>query len=148
MHLQTRLKAEKLKLAKNGTPATRPMEVDFSIQHDLRKHSGIVHKGDIHIGSAAAHLTGAYAERGESMVLNLTLVGPDMPVQELEGLLPALGIVLPAELHCKAGAPAPISRWKVRLTISLQPGPWLSTIRDWSGSIFPRGWPRLKSWPG
>jgi AsmA protein len=104
MHLQTKLKAEKLKLAKNGTPATRPVEVDFSIQHDLRKHSGIVHKGDIHIGSAAAHLTGAYAEHGESMVLNLTLVGPDMPVQELEGLLPALGIVLPAGTSLEGGS--------------------------------------------
>ena len=96
MRLKAKLKGEKLKLAKNGTPATRPVEVDFSVQHDLRKHSGVVHQGDIHIGSATAHLTGTYAEQGESMVVNLKLSGPDMPVQELEGLLPALGVVLHA----------------------------------------------------
>ena len=104
MHLQAKLKAEKLKLAKNGTPATRPVEVDFAVQHDLRKHSGVVHQGDIHIGSATAHLTGTYAEQGESMVVNLKLSGPDMPVQELEGLLPAMGVVLPAGTSLKGGS--------------------------------------------
>jgi AsmA protein len=104
MRLQFKLKGEKLKLARNGTPATRPVEVDVSVQHDLRKHSGVIHQGDIHIGSAAAHLTGTYAEQGESMVVNLKLSGPDMPVQELEGLLPAVGVVLPAGTSLKGGS--------------------------------------------
>ena len=104
MQLKAKLKAEKLKIAKNGTPATRPVEVDVSVQHDLRKHSGIVHQGDIHIGSATAHLTGTYAEQGESMVVNLKLSGPEMPVQELEGLLPALGVVLPAGTSLQGGS--------------------------------------------
>lgn len=103
MQVQAKLKAEKLKLAKNGTPANRPLEVDFSVQHDLRKHSGELHQGDIHIGSAVAHLTGDYAEQGESMVLNMKLAGPGMPVQELEGLLPALAIVLPAGTSLQGG---------------------------------------------
>jgi AsmA protein len=104
MRLKAKLKAEKLKIAKNGAPATRPVEVDFSVQHDLRKHSGILHQGDIHIGSAIAHLTGTYAEQGESMVVNLRLSGPAMPVQELEGLLPALGVVLPAGTSLRGGS--------------------------------------------
>lgn len=103
MRLKAKLKAEKLKVAKNGTPATRPVEVDFSVQHDLRKHSGILRQGDIHIGGAVAHLTGSYAEQGESMVVNLKLAGPDMPVQELEGILPALGVVLPAGTSLQGG---------------------------------------------
>jgi len=103
MRIKAKVKAEKLKIARNGTPATRPVEVDFSVQHDLRKHSGIVHQGDIHIGSAIAHLTGTYAEQGESMVVKLKLSGPGMPVQELEGLLPALGVVLPAGSSLKGG---------------------------------------------
>jgi AsmA protein len=104
MHLQGKLKAEKLKLVRNGSPATRPVEVDFSVQHDLRKHSGVVHQGDVHIGSAVAHVTGTYAEQGESMVLNLKLSGPELPVQELEGLLPALDVVLPAGTSLKGGS--------------------------------------------
>jgi AsmA protein len=103
MHLQGKLNADKLKLARNGSPATRPVGVDFAVQHDLRKHSGILNQGDIHIGSASAHLTGTYAEQGESMVLSLKLSGPGMPVQELEGLLPALGVVLPAGTSLRGG---------------------------------------------
>jgi AsmA protein len=104
MHVNGKLKAEKLKLARRGTPAARPVQLDFAVQHDLRKHSGTLHQGDIHIGGAAAHLTGTYAEQGESMVVNLKLAGPSMPVQELETLLPALGVVLPAGSRLEGGA--------------------------------------------
>jgi AsmA protein len=103
MHLRGKLKAEKLQLVPKGSPATRAVEVDFAVQHDLRKHAGVVQQGDIHIGGAAAHLTGTYAEKGESMVLNFKLSGPGMPVQELEGLLPGLGIVLPAGTSLRGG---------------------------------------------
>jgi AsmA protein len=103
MSLMGKLKLDNLKLAKNGSPSTRLVEMDFGVQHDLRKHSGFVKQGDIRIGGAVAHLTGAYAERGESMILNVKLAGPGMPVQELEALLPALGIVLPSGTSLKGG---------------------------------------------
>jgi AsmA protein len=103
MRLQGKLKIDNLKLAKNGVPSTRPVEADFSVQHDLRKHSGIVQQGDIHIGTAVAHITGSYEEVTESMVLNLKLSGPGMPVQELEALLPAMAITLPSGTSLKGG---------------------------------------------
>jgi AsmA protein len=90
-----KLKAEGLKLAKNATPARRVVEFDFATDHDLRKHAGSLQAGDIHIGAASASLTGTYAERGESMVLNMKLSGKNMPVPELAELLPPLGIALP-----------------------------------------------------
>ena len=104
MQVRGKLKGEKLKLARNGTPAARPVEIDFSVQHDVRKHSGVVRQGDIHIGNAVAHLTGTYAEQGESMSVNMKLSGPDMPVQELEAILPALGVVLPAGTSLQGGS--------------------------------------------
>ena len=110
MQVSGKLKAEKLKLAKKGTPATRPVEFDFAAQHDLRKHSGTLQQGDIHIGGAPAHLTGTYAEQGESVVLNLTLAGPNMPVPELETLLPALGVVLPAGSRLEGGTASAMLR--------------------------------------
>jgi AsmA protein len=103
MQLEGKLKAEKLKVAKNGTPDARPVELDFAVQHDLRKHSGSLRRADIHIGGAAAHLTGTYAEQGEAVALHMALKGPEMPVQELETLLPALGIVLPAGSRLAGG---------------------------------------------
>jgi AsmA protein len=104
MRLKAKLKAEKLKLTRKGTPATRPVEFDFAVDHDLRKHSGALRQGDIHIGGALARLTGTYAEQGESMILNMKLAGPDMPVEELEALLPAAGVTLPAGTSLRGGA--------------------------------------------
>jgi AsmA protein len=103
MHLQGKLKVEKLTLARGGSPSTRPVEVDFSVQHDLRKHLGTVQQGDIHIGAAVAKLTGTYAEQGQAVVLNLRLSGPGMPVQELEALLPAMAITLPSGTSLRGG---------------------------------------------
>ena len=81
-------------MVKNATASTRPVETDFAVQHDLRKHSGTIQQGDIHIGTAVARLTGTYSEQGESMIVNLKLAGPGMPVQELEALLPTLEALL------------------------------------------------------
>lgn len=103
MRVRGKLKIDKLKLAKDGVPATRPVEADFLVEHDLRKHLGTVHQGDIHLGSAVAHLTGNYSERGESMTVNLRLSGPGMPMQELESFLPALAITLPSGTSLKGG---------------------------------------------
>jgi len=104
MRLKAKLKAEKLRIARKGTPCTRPVELDFSVQHNLRNHSGVLRQGDIHIGNATAHLTGNYTERGDSVVLNMKLSGPAMPVQELEALLPALGVILPAGASLRGGS--------------------------------------------
>jgi AsmA protein len=103
MDVKGRLKVEKLKLAKTGTPATRSVELDFAVQHDLRKHTGVVKQGDIHLGKAVARLTGAYAEQGDVMVLKMKLSGPGMPIQELEAMLPAMGVVLPAGASLQGG---------------------------------------------
>ncbi|MBZ5727591.1 MAG: AsmA family protein [Acidobacteriia bacterium] len=97
------LKAEKLKLAAGGTPARRAVELDFAAEHDLKKHAGVVQRGDIRIGAAPASLTGAYGERAESLVVNLNLHGPNMPLAELAEMLPALGIVLPAGSSLQGG---------------------------------------------
>ena len=61
LRVKGRLKAEQLKLAKNGSPARRPVEFDFAIDHDLQKRSGRLSRGDIHIGAAPASLTGSYS---------------------------------------------------------------------------------------
>lgn len=98
-----KLKADKLKLARNAAPATRTVEFDFSVQHDVKSRSGVLSQGDIHIGGAQARLTGSYAEQGDSMALKMNLAGSNMPVPELAGLLPALGIVLPAGSSLRGG---------------------------------------------
>jgi AsmA protein len=94
-HIQGKMKADNLKLAKDGSAAKRPVEFDFTLDHNLSKRSGQLHRGEIKIGSAAASLTGSYADEGETTALKLKLDGAKMPVPELAAMLPAMGIVLP-----------------------------------------------------
>ena len=98
-----RLKAENLKLAKQGTVSPIPLELDFAVAHNMKTRSGNLRQGDIHIGNAPASLTGAYAGQGDSMVVKMSLAGPSMPIPELAAMLPVMGIVLPAGSSLQGG---------------------------------------------
>lgn len=90
-----KLKGEQLKLVQGGQPATRPLEVDFALNHDVVKQTGTIQRGDIHFGSAVASLTGTYNMAGASTLLNLKLIGSKLDVTELGSFLPAINIILP-----------------------------------------------------
>lgn len=98
-----RLKAERLKLAKHGTPAREAVEFDAGLEHDMRRNSGVLRRGDIHIGNAPASLTGTYVAQGESTAVNMNLSGPEMPVPQLAAMLPAFGVMLPAGSSLQGG---------------------------------------------
>ncbi len=104
LQVKGRLKAEKVKMVRAGSPAGRPVEFDFIAAYDLGNRSGALSHGDIHIGAAQAALTGTFAIRGESAVLNMNFDGPNMPVSELEAMLPALDIVLPKGSSLQGGS--------------------------------------------
>ena len=55
------------------------------------------------MGKVDASLTGTYVERGDSPVLNMQFAGSNIPIPELEAMLPALGIVLPAGSSLQGG---------------------------------------------
>jgi len=103
LHLKGAIQAAQLKLAKNGKPATRTVGFDFAINHNLRQRTGALTRGEVHIGKAKAELAGTYAEANNATVLHMKLAAPGMEVQELEGLLPALDIVLPQGSSLKGG---------------------------------------------
>jgi len=101
--IEGRLNAGQLKLARRGTAARRPVAVDWVIEHDTPKRSGTLKRGDIHIGAAAASLTGTYDLRTQSPTLNMKLSGLNMPLPELVAMLPALDIVLPSGSSIEGG---------------------------------------------
>lgn len=103
VELTGKLKADKLKLSAKGSPATRALELDFHVAHDLKKRSGRVRQGDIHFGKALTRLVGSYTPQGDSFDVDMTVDGPPMPVQELESLLPALGVTLPRGTSLQGG---------------------------------------------
>jgi AsmA protein len=97
------LQASKLKLAVKGTPATRPVTVKYSTDYDIVKQSGSLTQGDVTLGQALAKLTGTYASQGDSTLLNMKLNADGMPVNDLQTMLPALGIVLPSGSSLQGG---------------------------------------------
>jgi AsmA protein len=97
------LKATSLKIVPKGSPATVPVQVVFSVEHDLKQVSGKVLQADVTIGKALAKLTGTYDMHGETTAIHTKLVGQGMPVDDLEGVLPAVGVVLPSGSKLKGG---------------------------------------------
>ncbi len=103
VNVEGRIRAERFKLVKSGSPASRPVQFDFAVVHDLRKRSGALRRGNLHFGSAPASLTGTYDLRPETAVVNLLFSGAQMAVPELASMLPALDIVLPAGSSLQGG---------------------------------------------
>jgi AsmA protein len=97
------LKTTSLKLVPKGSPAGVPVQVVFAVEHDLKTESGKLMQGDVSIGKALAKLTGTYEMKGETTSIQTKLRGQDMPVDDLEAMLPALGVVLPTGSKLKGG---------------------------------------------
>jgi AsmA protein len=97
------LKTTNLKLTPKGTPSGRPVQVQFAVEHNLQTESGRIVQGDVAMGKALAKLTGTYDTRGETTSIRTKLTGQGMPVDELEAVLPAVGVVLPPGSRLKGG---------------------------------------------
>ena len=97
------LSATNLKVVQKGSPAGKPVQLTYAVDHDLAKETGTITQGDIAMGKAVAHLTGTYDSHGAVTTVNLKLLGQGMPVDDLEAMLPALGVVLPPKASLKGG---------------------------------------------
>jgi AsmA protein len=97
------LKATNLQVVKKGAPAGRPVNVKFAVVHNLVREAGNITQGDVSMGQAVAHLTGTYDAHGKVTAVNLKLVGDKMPVDDLEAMLPAVGVILPPKATLKGG---------------------------------------------
>jgi AsmA protein len=93
----------KLQFSPKGSPASKTVVIKHTVDVDLDKQSADITQGDVEIGKAVAHLTGTFKTEGEAQVVNMKLNGPNMPVEELEAMLPALGVVLPSGSQLKGG---------------------------------------------
>lgn len=98
------LKAVSLKLVPKGSPSGVPVQVVFEVDHDLKNISGRIVQGNFAIGKATAKLTGTYEMKAETTSIQTRLDGQAMPVDDLEALLPALGVILPSGSKLKGGS--------------------------------------------
>jgi len=104
-HAEGKAVASSLRVVKGGAPARQPVSLDYASDIDLAQHQGVLTKGDIGIGkSQSAKLTGTFNTKGDSLAVNANLKGNNMPVDSLEGLLPAFGVVLPQGTKLEGGS--------------------------------------------
>jgi AsmA protein len=94
---------KQLKFSPKGSPSPKVITARHSVDLDLDNQSGTIPQGDIAIGSAQAHLTGTFQSHGESKDVNLKLNAPSMPVDELQPVLPAMGVILPSGSQLRGG---------------------------------------------
>ena len=97
------VKADKMKLVPNGSPSRVPLDVDYYANYDLKSETGDVKSGDVHIGKALAHLVGSFNDSGTTASVQMKLAGQGMPVTDLEGVMPAVGITLPSGASLTSG---------------------------------------------
>jgi AsmA protein len=95
--------ASRLKLARNGSPAPQPVNIDYTISDNLDARTGKVSNLSVHNGSAAVQVTGGFKMTGQAVVLDLHLAAPTVSIDQLEQLLPAVGVNLPSGSKLQGG---------------------------------------------
>jgi AsmA protein len=102
-HTEGTVKADKLRLTRSGGPAKSLVTIDYATDYDMVQQAGVVSRGEIHTGKSTAHLSGNYNTQGQSTVVHMKLKGSALPLADIEGLLPALGVVLPSGAGLQGG---------------------------------------------
>jgi AsmA protein len=104
-HLSGSAKLSKALLVAGGSPAAVPVVVNFNTKYDLRKNRGVLEPSTLKIGNAVAHLSGTYEVPADSdaVVLHVKVEGQNMPAQDLQAFLPAIGINMPNGASLQAG---------------------------------------------
>ncbi len=100
---QGKLTATNLQVVKKGSPAGKPVQVTYTVRHDLAKQTGTIPQCEIAMGKAVAHMTGTYDAHGKVTSVNLKVNAQGMPVDDLEAILPAVGVILPPKATLKGG---------------------------------------------
>lgn len=95
--------ASKLCLVKGCHPASQPITVDYASDYDLARQTGTVENTRIVTGKSAVNLAGTYDLHGASPVLHMKVNAPSIPVQDVQALLPAMGVILPEGASLQSG---------------------------------------------
>ena len=98
-----KLTVANLQVVQKGSPTGRPVEVTYTVIHNLAKETGSIPQCDVAMGKAVSHVTGTYDAHGQVTSIDLKLNAQAMPVDDLEAMLPALGVVLPPKSTLKGG---------------------------------------------
>jgi AsmA protein len=86
--------AQNLRLRPNAVPTPKPVDINYKVSHNLADNTGQLSDATFQTGKLSGHLSGTYSLQPTTTV-NMKLVGDSMPVNELQAMLPAVGVQLP-----------------------------------------------------
>src|ERR1700733_89799 len=92
-----------IKLAKDGQPSAKPVQVQFAIVQNEQAMTGEIQKATFTVGRATINPSGTYQTSGPTTAINLKVNGDGVPIDDLEAFLPALGVHLPQGSQLKGG---------------------------------------------
>jgi AsmA protein len=95
--------AANLQLVADGSPTPSPVDIAYNVTHNLTARTGQVTDLAIKTGGVAVHVTGTYAIKGAQTILALHLAAPNLPINQVEALLPAAGVRLPSGSSLQGG---------------------------------------------
>jgi AsmA protein len=102
LHSEGTAKAADLRLVKGSQPAKQPINLDYKSDYNLDSDNGTIN-ANLHTGNSLTNASGTLNAKGEDTLANLKIVGKNMAVNDVEGLLPALGVVLPSGSSLQGG---------------------------------------------
>jgi len=102
VHSEGKATANGLRLVKGGKPATQPVSMDYTSDYALSSKSGTIN-ANLHTGNSTTSANGTLNGHGEDTVAHLKVLAKDMAVNDVTGLLPALGVVMPAGASLQNG---------------------------------------------
>ena len=105
VHSEGKVSAKNLKVVKTGSPAKQVIHLDYASDLNLETKKGTLTRGDVSAGNGnnPARITGTIDTKPETPVLNAVLKAKGMPIDTIEGLLPAVGVVLPPGSQLQGG---------------------------------------------
>jgi AsmA protein len=92
-----------IKLAKDGQPSAKPVQVQFSISQNEQAMTGEVQKAIFTVGRAVINMNGTYQSSGPTTAINLKVNGDGVPIDDLEAFLPSAGVRLPQGSSLRGG---------------------------------------------
>jgi AsmA protein len=104
LHNEGTAKVQQLRLVRTGSPARQPVSVTYATDYDLKRQAGVLNNGEVKTGNSVTRVSGNYESRGTDTVVHMKLNGRDLPIQDVAGLLPALGVALPAGSSLQGGS--------------------------------------------
>ena len=86
---------DQIKLARDGSPSSTPVDATFNLTQNLAVNSGTIQSAAINIGSIPVNIGGTYQTSGPTTTFNLKVDTKSASIDALQAFIPALGVHLP-----------------------------------------------------